>query len=50
MTSMLVNNKSILVMYKTIIKGKQTRPIKVDITAAIQSNDISTFKGTKKCL
>jgi len=50
MTSMLVNNKSILVMYKTIIKGKQTRPIKVDITAAIQSNDISTFKRTKKCL
>lgn len=48
MTSMLVNNKSILVMYKYIIKGKQTRPIKVDIIIAIQSSDISTFISTKK--
>ncbi len=48
MTSMLVNNKSILVMCKSIIKGKQTRPIKVDITNAIQSNAISTFQSTKK--
>lgn len=47
---MLVNNKSILVICKSIIKGKQTRPIKVDITLAIISNDISTFIDTKKCL
>lgn len=48
MTSLLVNNKSILVINKSIIKGKQTRPIKVNITTAIQSNGISTFIGTKK--
>ncbi len=48
MTSMLVNNKSILVIHNYIIKGKQTRPIKVYIISAIQSNAISTFIGTKK--